>query len=70
MLSEDHFPHSWENARGTKMAMSFDSCCCRFLHIDYATLKTETLTDNKSDEQLLELAFEHCRRPTDGEIEI
>src|SRR3954463_12886595 len=62
-------PESWQAARGTQNKTSFDSRCCRFLNIDYATLEAETLKGG-SDEQLLEWAFKNGRRPTDEEIEI
>src|SRR5262245_53625627 len=45
-------PEAWEAARGTKAKTSFDSRCCRFLHIDYASLETETLKV-RSDEEML-----------------
>jgi gluconokinase len=63
-------PEAWQASRGTASKNSFDSRCCRFLQIDYAQLEAETLKGNKSDEQLLEWAFQHGRRPNDEEIEI
>lgn len=63
-------PPDWETARGTKMPTSFDSRCCRFLRIDYASLEAEVLKGNKNDEQLLEWAFQHGRQPGDEEVEI
>ncbi len=63
-------PAEWEAARGTKHVTSFDSRCCRFLKIDYAALEAETLKGEKSDEQLLEWAFQNGHKPGDEEVEI
>src|SRR5439155_1555641 len=48
---------------------SFDSRCCKFLHIDYAALDAETLKGG-SDEELLAWAFVHGRQPSEEEIEV
>jgi len=63
-------PPEWEASRGVKSPNSFDSFCCRFLQINFATLEAETLKGDRSDEQLLEWAFQHGRKPTEEEIEI
>jgi Domain of unknown function (DUF5069) len=63
-------PPGWEASRGVKAPTSFDSLCCKFLQVDYATLEAETLKGDKSDEQLLEWAFQHGHKPTENEIEI
>ena len=63
-------PEGWHAARGISMKGSFDGRTCKFLHIDYAALETETLKGDKSDEQLLEWAFAHGRRPSEDEIEV
>lgn len=63
-------PEGWQAARGTAMKNSFDDRCCRFLRIDYAALEAEVLKGDKTDEQLLEWAFQHGRRPAGDEIEI
>ena len=63
-------PPDWEAARGRKLQNSFDSRCCRFLQVDYAALESETLHSGMSDEELLEWAFQHGRRPNEEEIEI
>src|SRR5262245_24727925 len=55
-------PEAWMAARGPVKG-SFDSRCCQFLKIDYAAIETETLKSGKSDEELLEWAFVHGRRP-------
>jgi hypothetical protein len=63
-------PEGWQAVRGTTIKVSFDSRCCNFLHIDYAALEAEALKGGKSDEELLEWAYKHGRRPTDDEIEV
>jgi Domain of unknown function (DUF5069) len=62
-------PEPWQAARGVSSNNSFDSRCCRFLHVDYAALEAETLKGG-TDEALLAWAFAHGRQPTDEEIEI
>jgi hypothetical protein len=62
-------PEAWQAARGTASQTSFDARCCRFLGIDYAALEEKTLKGG-SDEQLLEWAFTHGRKPTEEEIEV
>ena len=63
-------PPDWEASRGVKAPTSFDSFCCKFLQINYAALEAETLKGDRSDEQLLEWAFQHGHKPTEEEIEI
>ncbi len=48
---------------------SFDWRCCNFLKLDYAALDAETRKGG-SDEELLEWAFAHGRKPSGDEIEI
>lgn len=62
-------PEGWHEARGTGMAGSFDSRCCRFLHINYQDLEAETLKGG-GDGELLAWVFENGRRPGEEEIEI
>jgi gluconokinase len=62
-------PAAWQAARGMAYPTSFDARCCRFLHIDYADLETETLKGG-TDEELLAWAFANGRKPTEEEIEI
>jgi gluconokinase len=62
-------PKAWEASRGLATKTSFDSRCCKFLHIDYAALEAETLKGG-SDESLLEWAFAHGRQPSEDEIEM
>lgn len=63
-------PPEWEASRGVKSPTSFDSLCCKFLQINYATLEAETLKGDRSDEQMLEWGFQHGHKPTEEEIEI
>lgn len=70
LAAAGQLPEGWQPARGTKMSGSFDARCCRFLKIDYAALEVETLKGDKTDEQLLEWAFQQGRRPAEEEFEI
>lgn len=63
-------PPDWQTARGMASNTSFDARCCRFLQITYAALEVETLRGDKSDEALLEWAFQNGRRPNNEEIEV
>jgi len=63
-------PEGWQAARGQQMKNSFDDRCCKFLKIDYAAIEAETLKGEKTDEQLLEWAFQQGRRPDEQEIEV
>jgi Domain of unknown function (DUF5069) len=62
-------PAAWQSSRGVSAKASFDSRCCKFLHIDYAALEIETLKGG-SDESLLEWSFAHGRQPSEDEIEV
>jgi hypothetical protein len=62
-------PEGWQAARGQNMKNSFDDRTCRFLHVNYTALETETLKGG-SNESLLAWAFAHGRQPTEDEIEI
>jgi Domain of unknown function (DUF5069) len=70
LFESGKLPEGWRAARGAEMKSSFDARCSRFLNIKYAALEEETLKGEKSDEQLLEWAFQHGRRPNEEEIEI
>jgi gluconokinase len=52
------------------LGKGFDGRCVRFLGVDYNDLVDRVLKGEGSDEEILEWAFEHGRRPTDEEIEI
>jgi len=62
-------PAGWQPMRGTALKGTFDSRCCKFLHIDYAALEAETLKGG-SDEELLAWAFANGRQPSEEEIEM
>jgi gluconokinase len=62
-------PAEWAAALGFAYPTSFDSRCCRFLAIDYDALREQVLT-GASDDELLDWAFTHGRRPSEEEIEI
>jgi len=70
LYASGKLPEGWQASRGTTMKGSFDSRCCRFLNIEYAALEAETLKGDKSDDQLLDWAFQNGRRPNEEEIEI
>lgn len=70
LFAAGKLPEGWHAARGTMMKGSFDSRCCSFLKINYAALEAEVLKGDKTDEQLLEWAFQNGRRPTEEEIEV
>ena len=63
-------PEGWQPARGQQMTNSFDDRCCRFLKIDYTAIEAETLKGGRTDEDLLEWAFQHGRRPDEQEVEV
>lgn len=62
-------PEGWQPLRGAVKG-GFDWRCCTFLEIEYAALEAEVLKGGKSDEELLEWAFAHGRRPTEEQIEV
>jgi gluconokinase len=62
-------PEGWRPMRGTAVQGTFDSRCCKFLHIEYSALEAETLKGG-SDEELLAWASAHGRQPTEQEIEV
>ena len=62
-------PEGWQAARGTAMKATFDSRCCKFLHINYEALEAETLKGG-TDEELLSWTFANGRQPTEEEIEV
>ena len=70
LAAAGRLPEGWQPMRGSAMKNSFDDRCCRFLAIDYAALEAETLKGDKTDEELLEWAFAHGRRPDEQQIEV
>jgi Domain of unknown function (DUF5069) len=69
LYASGKLPEGWQAARGTNAKTSFDARCCRFLGIDYSALEKETLKGG-SDEELLDWAFAHGRKPSEEEIEV
>lgn len=63
-------PAAWQDMRGTSSNLTFDARCCRFLGVHYAALEAEVIQGGQSDEELLEWAFQHGRRPGEEDIEI
>jgi gluconokinase len=62
-------PEGWQPMRGMVKG-GFDYRCCKLLGIEYTALEAETLKGDQSDEELLEWAFAHGRRPSEEEIEV
>jgi hypothetical protein len=62
-------PKDWQPMRGMVKG-GFDYRCCDFLRIEYEALEAEVLAGGKSDEELLEWAYAHGRRPNEGDIEL
>jgi hypothetical protein len=60
-------PPEWLAAKGS--VTGFDGVCCYLLRVDYQALEEETLKGG-SDDQILQWAFGHGRKPSDEEIEI
>jgi hypothetical protein len=49
------------------LGKGFDSKCCAFLHIDYNDA-VKRVNEGATDDEMLEWAFEHGRRPSEKEI--
>jgi gluconokinase len=62
-------PDEWAKALGFAYPTSFDARCCRFLAIDYDALREKVLKGD-TDDEVIEWAFTHGRRPSEEEIEI
>lgn len=69
LVAKGELPEGWQSMRGAVKG-SFDWRCCLFLKIDYTALEAETVATAKSDEEMLEWAYTHGRRPTEEEIEV
>jgi hypothetical protein len=67
LCAEGRLPEDWVVSKGVKGG--FDGRCLRFLHLDYVALEAETLKD-RTDEEMLEWAFAHGRKPSEEEIEV
>jgi len=70
LAAAGRLPPEWQASRGTAKKTNYDARCCNFLHVDYMAVEAETLKGDKTDEQLLEWAFQQGRRPREEEIEI
>jgi gluconokinase len=68
LFTRGRLPPAWVEAKGG--AHAFDGMCCRFLQVDYKTLEDEVLKEAGSDDETLEWAFTHGRKPSEEEIEI
>jgi hypothetical protein len=69
LAAAGQLPPAWLEMRGPQAKSTFDGRCCQFLKIDYLALEAETVK-GRSDEELLEWAFAHGRKPTEEEIEV
>jgi gluconokinase len=49
------------------LGRGFDAKCCAFLHVDYDDI-VKRVNDGASDEEMLDWAFTHGRRPSEKEI--
>ena len=52
---------------GDENPLFFDSVCCRFLGVDYQQIVNQVRAD-RSDEEILEWAYQTGRRPTQDDI--
>ena len=59
-------PPEWLAAKGS--VTGFDGVCCYLLRVGYQALEEETLKGGP-DDQILQWAFVHGRKPSDEEIE-
>jgi hypothetical protein len=67
LFEQGRLPPAWVESKGS--VDGFDGTCCRLLQIDHGALERET-TKSRGDDQMLEWAFAHGRKPSDEEIEI
>ena len=51
------------------LGKGFDGRCLRFLHLNYEDIVTRA-NEGGADEEILQWAFEHGRKPSDEEVEI
>lgn len=52
---------------GDQNPLLFDGVCCRFLHLEYAQI-ADQVRAGRSDEEILECAYQAGKRPTEDEI--
>lgn len=67
ICAQGKLPPAWVETKGS--AQGFDGMCCRFLQVEYAALEDVTLR-GKGDDEVLEWAVTHGRKPSVEEIEI
>jgi hypothetical protein len=67
LFQQGKLPPGWVESKGS--VRGFDGSCCRFLHVEYAELEKETLS-GAGDEEVLQWAFAHGRKPADEEVDI
>src|SRR4051812_48757019 len=65
--AQGKLPPAWKENMGAAYPNAFDARCCRFLKVEYAALKAETLNGG-SDEQLLGWVYRTGRTPSEEEI--
>lgn len=69
LFAQGKLPEGWHAARGEAMTNSFDDRCCQFLGVHYGEIEKRTL-EGGSDEEILEWAMQHGRRPDAQKIEV
>jgi gluconokinase len=62
-------PAEWVKSLGEAYPGTFDARCCRFLGIGHDAISERVLAGG-TDDEILEWAFSHGRKPTEEEIEI
>jgi hypothetical protein len=67
LFRQGKLPSAWVESKGS--VNGFDGVCCRLLQVDYEALDYETAKGG-GDDQILQWAFAHGRKPSDEEIEI
>jgi hypothetical protein len=67
LFHQGKLPRGWAEAKGS--VTGFDGVCCHLLRVSYQALEEEKLQGG-GDDQMLQWAFAHGRRPSDEEIEI
>jgi hypothetical protein len=67
LSDQKKLPSDWVAAKGS--LNGFDGFCCHLLQVSYPALEKETLGSG-GDDQILQWAFAHGRKPSEEEIEI
>jgi hypothetical protein len=68
LSDQKKLPSDWVAAKGSPNG--FDGVCCHLLQVSYPALEKETLGTGGGDDQMLQWAFAHGRKPSEEEIEI